>query len=98
MASFRSAALLVATAAVAWSAATFITGARAQQNSGSLVTITGLGVPGSTHNLPTDASGSPYLPVRTQADDRQITFDAEMWQQRGELEPLLLNGTSSLAS
>lgn len=90
MVPFKSAALIVVTAVVTWFTASLVTAAQAQQSNGSYIRIVGLGANNSVP-LPTDASGNVYLPVRTQTDDRQITFDGEMWQQRGEVESLLLN-------
>ncbi len=81
--------LLLSAAALVWVVSLFISNAHGQNTVGSPVAIVSLGM---QRQLPTDSDGTPYLPVRT--EDRQFTFDAEMWQKRGtDVMPLLLNGT-----
>jgi hypothetical protein len=91
MSSFRFAALAVALAVLAWFAGSVVTAARAQRALGAFVTIEGLGHLGNTNPLPFDAAGNPYIPVQTPTDGRQTSFDAEMWQQHGELMSLLMD-------
>ncbi len=83
---FRVICLVVLTFILTW----FLAGSSisAQSQGGSqLVRLVGLGQFGS---IPTDASGTPYLPTR---DDRQMIFSSENWQNAGEVMPLLLNSS-----
>ncbi len=80
--------LFVTAAAVVGLISLVLSKAYGQGTLSSPVTITGLG---SQKQLPTDAEGSPYLPVQTA--DRQFTFDAESWHRKGvDIMPLLLDG------
>lgn len=80
--------MVLGTALIVWILAASFSSVQAQaQGSNTAVRIVGLG---QGTSLPTDATGTPYLPMR---DDRQLAISTESWLKDGDVTTLLLNSS-----